>query len=114
MSALAWFLTVGATYRLTLLVVADEITDPARDRLFDRLDPLGVAFDHDEYGSQFARGPRPWLVRMLSCPWCVSMWLAPAVVGSGLAWSPGWGWQLTAGALTASAVTGAAAHYAAP
>lgn len=51
---------------------------------------------------------------LLTCPWCASIYVAGPVVASGLAWSTGWGWQLTAGALAASAVTGFLARFAAP
>lgn len=96
MNGIAWLLTLGAVWRVTLLIVADEITAPARRRLLARLDPA----KHVAYG--------------LTCPWCASVWAAVPVVASGLAWSPGWGWQLAAGALAASAVTGFVSSFASP
>jgi hypothetical protein len=69
-----------AVYRLTRLLVADKITERPRDRL-----------------AQAARGRLAYFV---TCPWCVSVWvaagwaalvaLAPAVAlvaGAVLAWS---------------------------
>lgn len=96
MTPLAWLLAVLATYRATLLVVADELTRPQRDALLRRL------------------GPEHRVSYLLTCPWCASPYVATVVVGSGLAWSTGWGWQLVAGVLAASGVTGALARYASP
>lgn len=69
-----------AVYRLTRLLVEDEVTRPLRDRL-----------------SENAEGRLAYFV---TCPWCVSMWVgaawagltlaAPALaapVGAALAWS---------------------------
>lgn len=76
-------LAVGAlaVHRLTRLVVEDEVTRPARERLT-------------------AAAPEGRLAYFLTCPWCVSMWVAagwaaltaaaPAVAapaGAALAWS---------------------------
>lgn len=95
MSALAWVLTVGAIWRLTFLVTADEITRPARNGLAEWIDT-------------------DWFSYWISCSWCVPPWIAPPVVASGLAWSSGWGWQLAAGSLAASAVTGFLSSFASP
>ena len=95
MTTVAWVLTIGATMRLTLLVVADHVTQPIRDRIEARWTSDEVAY-------------------LLACPWCASVYIAPFVVASGLAWSDGWGWQLAAGSLTASVVTGWLSSFAAP
>lgn len=96
MTGIAWLLAVGATWRVTLLIVADEITRGPRCWLLDRLNP-------DKH-----------VAYLLTCPWCASTWVAIPVVGSGLAWSTGWGWQLATGALTASVVTGWLSSFASP
>lgn len=95
MTGLAWFLTIGAAWRITLLVVADHVTQPVRDRIEARWTSDEVAY-------------------LLACPWCASTWIAPFVVASGLAWSSGWGWQFVAGSLTASVITGWLSTFAAP
>lgn len=82
-----------ALYRATLLVTADEVTRPWREGITEKAGRLAY---------------------LVECPWCTSMWLAPAVVGSALAWGDGWGWWLAAGSLAASAVTGFLASYASP
>jgi hypothetical protein len=76
-------LTVGAlaVYRATRLVVADEVTRPAREAIV-------------------LNTPDSRLAYLVTCPWCVSVWAAvawaglvaaaPAVaapVGAALAWS---------------------------
>lgn len=96
MTPIAWLLAALATYRLTLLVVADEITAPPRDWLLRRL------------------GPEHKVSYLITCPWCSSIYLAPPVVGSGLAWSTGWAWQLAAGSLAVAGVVGFLARYASP
>lgn len=94
MTPLVVVLAILAVYRLTLLVVADEITAPIRDRLVERVpDRVGL---------------------LLTCPWCMSVWLSVPV-----AWTAyehgGSGWFLVpALALSASAVTGFLAEFAAP
>ena len=85
-----------AAYRLTLLVVADEVTRPWRERLVDRL----------------GEDTRP--AYLLTCPWCSGMYVAPVAVASAMAWGDGWGWWLAAGSLAASGFVGALATYAAP
>lgn len=96
MAPLFWVLAVLACYRLTLLVVADEITSRQRDWLLRRLGP-----DHK-------------VSYLITCPWCTSVWLAGPVVWSGLAWSNGWAWQLAAGTLATAGAVGFLARYASP
>lgn len=76
-----------ATYRLTKLVLDDEITAPARDWVFERCDPQTTRLGY-----------------LLTCPWCVSVWAGGAVQLLRLA-SPRAA-DFTSGLLAASAVTG--------
>lgn len=96
MTPTAWVLAVLAVYRATLLVVADEITRRPRDWLLRR---LGV--DHA-------------VSYLITCPWCSSLHLSILVVWTGLLWSETTWWQLGAGALAASGVTGILANIASP
>ena len=95
MTPVSWVLAALAVWRVTLLVVADEITRPAREALLRRW--AGGRVDY-----------------LLSCPWCASIWVAPVVVGSGLAWGDGWGWQLGAASLGFSALAGLLSSIASP
>lgn len=52
---LALLVAALAVYRLTRLVVADELTAPLRDRVV-------------------GRGGR--LAYLVTCPWCISVWIA--------------------------------------
>jgi hypothetical protein len=80
-----------ATYRLTKLVIDDEILREPREILLSRL-----------YASDSALAQKA--AYLLTCPWCVSIW-----AGGGLLLlkhvAPG-AYQLIARALAASAVTG--------
>ena len=51
-----------AVYRLTRLVVADELTAGPRERILTRVQD------------------RPLLAYLVTCPWCISIWLALAWV----------------------------------
>ena len=69
-----------ATYRLTRLVVSDEITQPA--------------IEHVAGAVQAAWGTpaREWFDRLTSCAWCASVWIAAGVVTARAvaprAWAP--------------------------
>lgn len=56
-----WWLTCDAlaVYRLAVLVTKDEITAPARDAILKRSEPAFL---------------------FITCPWCVSIWLAALAV----------------------------------
>ncbi|HEY8548013.1 MAG TPA: hypothetical protein VIL36_23305 [Acidimicrobiales bacterium] len=161
MDSLTLLLAFLAVYRLTILVTADEITRPWRDRTTEVL--LGHRLERQHDGSpaiQISDGTlgkarcrcgyerlfdpgsledrntavdlvtahvrdqnaleaesdslRARAAYLIGCEWCASTWIAPLVVASALAWGDGWGWQLAAGSLAASAVTGAIASYARP
>jgi hypothetical protein len=76
-------LDAGATYRLVRLACKDRITEPLRQALKSR---SMVAFD--------------WL----TCPWCVSVWIAAGVVA--LTYTQARWWLYAALGLTLSAVAG--------
>jgi hypothetical protein len=78
-------LTVGAlaVHRLTRLLIEDEVTDPARTRIRRWAD--GTA----------EREAHPAVTYLLTCPWCVSVWVAA-----------GWA-ALTAAAPAAASTAGA-------
>lgn len=67
---LALILLVLAAARITRLVVADDITKPAR--LWVARQP-GRAFD--------------WLLDLVSCHWCAGLWASAVTVGAWAAWS---------------------------
>jgi hypothetical protein len=64
-----------AVFRLTRLLISDTITAPVRERLYGRRP--GVT--RDMGGERIMVAARPRLAEFLSCPWCVSPWLAAAV-----------------------------------
>jgi len=71
-----WLLAAGAVLRLTRLVTADTIAGPLRARW------------HARFG-----GPQTDAGSFVSCPWCVSFWVAiPVVVAAGTFGHSAWFW----------------------
>lgn len=103
MNGSAWWLAVDAlaVYRLTMLVVKDSITTPIRTRLVGREHIQRVG---NGQGQGLVVAARPKLAEFLSCPWCVSIWLAAGVVALTQLWPAGW--QYAAVALAFSGVAG--------
>lgn len=60
-----WLLAFLACYRLTRLITADVITQPLREKVADR---------------------SPFLGYLVSCDWCLSIWLAPVVATPVVLW----------------------------
>jgi hypothetical protein len=108
-------LTCLAVHRLTRLLTRDHLPLIAvpRQKIVEYLDPAGVVD-----GVPVVPTPtRPWgvvgwsLAFLLECDWCMSVWVAAAVVGVET-------WQLRLGwlfavllGLTASSVTGLVAQH---
>ena len=71
---------VLASFRLTHLIVYDEITSFLRDPFFT------VAYEDDASGQVVrhvhfkGNGLRRWMGMLLSCHWCVGIWSSVAVV----------------------------------
>jgi len=86
---------VAATYRLTRLIIADEITTEARDKALEGIDRLQKK--HPKLAEK--------LEYMLDCPWCVSVW-AGAVIFTLRRVNPELA-DLISGLLAASLVSGA-------
>jgi Protein of unknown function (DUF1360) len=89
-----------AVARITRLIVTDRVPfGPLRERIrrraFEAQDPTGPG-DED-----------PYLVELLECPWCASVWVALAVLF--LRRLPGW--RLVARVLAASQVAGMMASW---
>lgn len=87
-TALLVVLVMLSTYRLTRLVTADELSQPAREWLVSR------------------HGPDSRLTYFIECPWCVSVWLAVPIAWLGLVHRAQTWAQVLGLALSASAVTG--------
>lgn len=88
MSNLSQLTILGlATYRLTKLVIEDQITASLRDKVFEKFDPSSTKLGY-----------------FITCPWCVSIWAAGALVVLDKV-SPEFG-KVTQKVLAASAITG--------
>lgn len=85
---LVWSLTV---YRATRVIILDTFVDGVRERLHEWL-----LEDRDRFS-----GVAQWFHELLSCPYCVSPWLAAGVLGSHRVFAgsfpmPVWLWAATA------------------
>ena len=103
----AWWLTCDAlaTYRLARLIAVDVITEPLRELVrttgwLDHPDKPGVQLPIIGPAGTIAR----WLFDLITCMWCVSLWIAAVVVAL-TRFVPG-GWQYVCMALALSAVAG--------
>jgi hypothetical protein len=62
------FLVLGlATYRLTRLITTDNITEPIRERIWDRYPPQSSKLGY-----------------LITCDWCSSIWVASIVIPSAM------------------------------
>lgn len=80
-----------ACFRLTRLITTDKLTDPWRQRIWDR-HPV-------DHGLGFA----------LSCDWCTSIYVAVGIL-TARRFAPST-WKLAADGLAMSAITGLLARY---
>ncbi|MDQ6422900.1 DUF1360 domain-containing protein [Paenibacillus sp. LHD-117] len=106
MSDISWLhfvILVLAAFRLTRLIVFDQITS------FIRKPFMSITVEHKEDGSMVERielpasGIRSWIGYLLSCYWCSGIWVSLLVVA--LYWLVPQSYPL----LVALAVAGAAA-----
>ncbi|HEY3630784.1 MAG TPA: DUF1360 domain-containing protein, partial [Jatrophihabitantaceae bacterium] len=68
-----------AVYRLTRLAVKDTITQPARRWLFG-LDRAGDGCPFAGPAAPFANTLYALTTAIVSCPWCMSVWVSAGVV----------------------------------
>ncbi len=88
-----------AVYRLTRLVTEDEISAPLR-----RLAGGYVARPFTANAKEMQVAARPRVAAFITCPWCISIWVAAGVVAlQALAPSP---WSYAAAGLAFSAIAG--------
>ena len=85
--ALALAVDALATFRLTRLVIEDEITSPIREAVWKRYDVSDTKIGY-----------------FLTCPWCVSIWVGAGVVAARRI-APS-AWEPVAAVFAGSAVTG--------
>jgi hypothetical protein len=131
---------VAATYSVTMLVARDALTAPVRERVLGRLTghayagSLGGAVScrcghvfsetgdlvdhvHDVRQAQLQELPLPARSRfsyLITCPWCVSAWVAAPVVWSAWCFGTRAWWFVPAVILSARAVAGTWATLASP
>lgn len=113
MSGAQLAVVVLATYRISLLVTHDTLTEGAVGatvRWLNRRKHPDVATDAPapvQLDVLVRRARSPHLgVKLMDCPWCVSFWIGLAVAGTGWTWGDRWWWFVPAAALAASGVTG--------
>ncbi len=81
LSWLEFIIIILASFRLTHLIVYDEITSFIRDPF------VSVTYEENEAGQLVqtievkGRGLRSWIGKLLSCHWCTGIWSAALIVG---------------------------------
>lgn len=90
MTYLHAILAAFATYRVTRFVTADALFDPVRDRLEDI----------------FAKRNLDRLAYLISCDWCLSIWVAPVPAAMVIFWPDNRAVLFTLFVLTFSAISG--------
>lgn len=81
-----------AVYRATRLVTADTVSERPREWLrarshktMVRHDLLGVTGD-TRVDERTDRPASLWLWKLITCPWCSSVWLGALAIGTFLTW----------------------------
>lgn len=101
-------LTLGATMRLTRLIVADDIGQWWVKEPIDRAAAKWWEHQCEVYGDYTPPQPWWWKYRSgLDCPFCVGFWIGAGVLASEQVWGESRWWRFLAGALTLNEV---AAH----
>ncbi len=91
-------LLIGTGYRIGRLVRADTIAERPREALFDRFPPTAERAQTIHVWNPSTRsvgfklrttpGPKPSrLAKLLICPWCLSFWVAGALVAAVQPWT---------------------------
>jgi hypothetical protein len=78
-----------AVFRLARLAAVDDLTAPLRRRLGAPW-VIATVGDATVHGDRPESGFRYWVWRLVTCPWCVSVWIAGLVVALQAAWPEGW------------------------
>ncbi|KKB40758.1 DUF1360 domain-containing protein [Bacillus thermotolerans] len=63
-----------ASFRLTRLIVFDEITEKLRAPFFNEIVEVSEAGDAEEYIVPKKHGVKGWIGRALNCYWCTGVW----------------------------------------
>jgi hypothetical protein len=72
LTPLAWLLVPLGVCRAMQILLFDRVTEPPRRWLLERLNPNGYEVDDPR---------RPYFSVILSCPWCLSVYVAAAAIG---------------------------------
>lgn len=109
----AWLivsLCLGAVVRLTRLVTEDVAFQPLRRWVIKhRPDPAGLR--EGDLPDQDQPADEDWLVYLIHCRWCASIWIAAAVCPIVWVWPQHWFTQIPILALTASLLAGLSARW---
>lgn len=112
MIATGWLLvllTVLAVARLTRLVTEDVIFQPFRRFVIRHRPAPPAELKLPDAPEQDAPRDEDWLVYLVHCRWCSSVWIAAAVTPVVYNWPTVWWVQIPLLALAASLVAGLAA-----
>ena len=104
---------IGMAARITRLVTTDTITKPARDAahhriLFNRAQRAALAAG-DEVpppDNQARAKARAWAAELITCRWCMGVWVSAAVVASEHRWGHRRWWRAAADTAVAAYAVG--------
>ena len=65
-----------AAFRLTRLIVYDKITEPLRRPFFQEISETGADGEQEIYLVPKEKGFTGWIGQLLSCFWCVGIWVS--------------------------------------
>lgn len=104
-------LTLLAVTRLTRLVTTDVVFQPfrafvIRHRPAPPAEPAVIKGDGEKAPAQDQPPKEDWLIYLVHCPWCSSIWLAFPVAAVVYNWPCSWPVQIGLLALAASFVAG--------
>ncbi|TSB46093.1 DUF1360 domain-containing protein [Alkalicoccobacillus porphyridii] len=81
----AWLVLILAAFRLTRLLVYDEITSWVRQPFVETKEEV-VDGQSVYYLEPSGKGLRRWMGKLLSCHWCMGVWTTSFLYGGWLLW----------------------------
>ncbi|MBM7604035.1 hypothetical protein JOC75_002008 [Metabacillus crassostreae] len=78
-----------ATFRLTRLIVFDQITLFLRKPFHDEIEEVNEEGEVETYIEIKGTGLKAWIGELLSCYWCTGVWCSAFLYGLWMVWPQG-------------------------